>query len=772
MQIARLVLWSAALLAVGAAHAQPAQAPDGVNIRRVEILGLDTISEGFVRQVVKTRANQPLSRSQLTDDIRALLLTRKFLDARASAVLEDGEAVVTISLLEKPVIASVELRGNKRFTDEDLFKELSFAAGDVLDRYAVARGREQIERKYREAGYYYAQIELDENALRNERRVVYTITEGQRGKVRHIRIEGNRAFPTPQLRFKVKTPTYFPIFRAGAFDPEQAERDALELQSFYRAEGYLDARVGYQLEFENVERTDLTVVFVIDEGRRYYVKELDFVGNEVFSSERLRDALTIAPNDPLREELVRNAQRRLADLYGEIGYVDAQVRPETDFLEEPGLVRLRFVVEENKRSRFGRITIHGNTETQDRVIRRELRFYPTEDYNTVKTATAERRLRETGLFTKATITPQEDVNGFRDALVEVEEADAINLLVGVGVSTDSGLLGSFSITNRNFDLFDWPRTFGQFARGQSFRGAGQRLRLTAEPGAELSRFRIDFTEPYLLDRPLRLDTSFYLFQRGRGPYDEQRVGTTIALSRRFESGPLDGWAVEGAVRLEAVDISNVTPLAARDIQRDEGGSALTSVKGTIVRDTTDSRLLPSEGYRLSFSWEQAGALGGDFDFGRPAISYSTYRTLRTDVFERKTILAMRADAAWITPDAPVFERFYAGGFGSLRGFAFRGISPRRGIYDDVVGGDFLMLAGSELSFPLYAETIRGVTFIDMGTAEREMELKTWRVSVGFGLRIQVDFFGPVPIVLDFGIPIAASSRDDTQVFNFSVGASF
>lgn len=741
-------------------------------IRRVEIQGLETISEGFVRRIIKTRAGQDYLRRQVQGDVRELWRTRKFVNVFADAVVEDGQAVVTFRVREKPEILSVEIEGNKRFSDEQLFRELSFAAGSVFDRFEINRGLENLLQKYKEAGYYYAEVELDERALAAESRVIYRVTEGPRVRVREIRLVGARSYAEPRLRLKVRSQTYLWVFRKGALDEEQADRDALELQTFYRNEGFLDARVGYRLEFDEVDREDLTIVFVIEEGPRYVIQDFRFRGNSVFDEARIRTVLQLQPGDILRDETLRQDVRRIESLYGQIGYVDARIITSYDFLEEPGVVVLNFDVMENKRSRFGRITIRGNSRTKDEVVRRELRFYPGEDYDTMRAQRAERRLLDTALFNRATITPLEDVGGFREALVEVEEADTVNFLIGVGVSTDSGVLGSLTIDNRNFDLFDWPRTWGELFRGQAFRGDGQRLRFQAEPGTEVSRFRIDFTEPYLLDKPLRFDTSIYLFQRGRDSYDEERLGFIVSLGKRFEGGPLAGWAVEGALRIEGIDISNVNPLAANDIYDVRGNSTLTSVKGTIVRDTTDSRLVPTEGYRFSLGWEQVGALGGDYDFGKPFASFAWYKTVRTDVFDRKSVFATRADMAFIVGDAPVFERYYAGGFGTLRGFDFRGVSPRAGLFNDRIGGDFILLTGAEYSVPLYAKNVRGVAFIDMGTVEEDFEITSWRVAVGFGLRVHIQFFGPVPIVLDFGWPIAKDDQDSTRVFNFSFGASF
>ena len=191
-----------------------------------------------------------------------------------------------------------------------------------------------------------------------------------------------------------------------------------------------------------------------------------------------------------------------------------------------------------------------------------------------------------------------------------------------------------------------------------------------------------------------------------------------------------------------------------------------------MRDTTDSRFRPSEGYRISLGWEQVGALGGDYAFGKPSAEATWYKTLHTDALERKGILGVRGDVAYIVGEAPMFEKYYAGGFSSVRGFQFRGISPRNGIRDDPIGGEFLLLTGAEYSFPLYGRTIRGVTFLDMGTVSDGLSIATWRASVGFGIRVDVDFFGPVPMIFDFGFPIAQDEDDDTQIFNFSMGASF
>ncbi|MDX2199440.1 MAG: outer membrane protein assembly factor BamA [Phycisphaerae bacterium] len=764
-----LIGFAVALLLPAPATAAAQDELNGRLIRRMEFGGLERLGEDYVRRLLKTREGEALNLKQLQEDANELLRSRRFLTVQAIPTPIGDQVDVRFELREKPTVASLEITGNSAFTTEELQKELEFAQGGTLDEYLVTRGRDEILQKYRDAGYADVTVEFDRELVRNENRVVYTISEGIRVRVRAVEFEGNTAFPDGELRGKVSTQTYLWPFRTSAFDSEQAQRDAAELQRFYRSAGFLDAKVGYRAEKAPGDVEALQVFFDIEEGQRYRVGRVDLKGVSALGVEGVRSQIRTQSESTLDTTVLDADVKRIEDYYGESGYVDTRCSVETIFAKEPGVANVVFTIDEAPLVKFGRITIRGNERTKDEVIRRELKFVPGDTYNTALTRKAEKRLRELGLFNQATITPLPPEVGEREALVEVTEADAVNILFGVGVSTDNGLLGSVTLENRNFDLFDWPRTWEQFLRGQSFRGDGQRLSIRLEPGNELSRFRIDFTEPYLFDKQVRFDWSAYYFQREREGYQEDRLGMLVGLSRRFEEGLLAGWAIEGTLRLENVGVEDVDFLAPSDIREARGDSTLVGGRVGLVRDTTDSRLLPTEGYRFTISLEQ---VGGDYSYTRPSTSFTWYKTLHTDALERKSVLALRADASGIVGDAPVFDRFYAGGFGSIRGFNFRGVSPRKGVLDTPVGGDFVLLTGAEYSFPLYAETVRGVTFLDMGTVEEDYEITDWRASVGFGLRVNVDFFGPVPLVFDFGFPIAEAEDDDKQVFNFTFGASF
>jgi len=749
---------------------------EGRVIRELRIVGLKAIDESYVRNQMRTAAGQVFNLEQLQRDIGRLLRTGRFLDIRPETVLVDGRVDLTLHVIEKPEVAAIVFEGNREFKDKDLREVLTFAEGDPLDLYEVRSGREEIARLYREKGYAYVEVQIDEDALRNERRVVYRIIENQRVRVRKIRFVGNVSYSDAELAGQIETKSYLPLFRTGEFDPDRAERDATKLQEYYRERGFLDAEVGYEVAFQDVAREKLEVIFRISEGTRYTVREIRFRGNRVLSDDELLDLMMLRPGDPLVQSNLRADVRRIEAAYGARGYIYTRVVPSWVFAEQPGQVVLTITITESEQFQIGWIEVRGNKRTREKVVRRELRFYPEQVYDITKTREAEKRLKRTGLFTEATIEPiepEDGTPGVRDVLVSVQEnPQTSHFIAGVGASSDSGVVGNIVLENTNFDLSDWPRSWAEFFKGQAFRGAGQTFRIQLEPGTELNRFRIDFREPYLMDKPIGFGTSLYLFERGRDGYDENRLGGNVSFDKTFQEGVLAGWVGEIALRAEYVDVDDREAFAAEDIRDVEGGSYLSSVKFSLLHDTTDSRFNPSTGHRFYVSYEQAGAMGGDYYFGKLTSGYTRHWTVAIDEQDRRSVVSARVRAGQILGDAPVFERFYAGGIGSMRGFDFRGVSPRDGLRKNRIGGEFMVLTGAEYSFPLYGKALRGVFFADMGTVEENFGISSWRAAVGGGLRLTLDVLGTIPMEFDFAVPVSKDGDDDTRVFSFFIGLPF
>ncbi len=769
-------------LAVGiACQALPAQArqeplPDTIVEVRVEDNRIRSDEE--ILATIKTRVGQTYNLEVVRNDEKRLLASGKYDSVVVTKTVTDQGVIVTFKVRERPAIKQIRFTGNKALEDKELLAELSFGARSPLHLPLLRAGREAIEAKYKQEGYPFVEVKLDETEAVTNEVVAYTIVEGPRVRVRKIRVEGNDHFSTFWIKLQIGSSARFWPFISGDLDLQQVSLDVQAIRKLYVEEGFLEVQVGRLLEFSD-DKKDCTITFAINEGPRFRVNEVLFEGNSLYTDEQLAGRVSLSRGDFLLSEKVTQDLQAIQDAYGRLGYIEARATQRKQYLppdaalpewaadigspEQVALVNLVYEVRESDRYDVGRVIIRGNDLTHDRVIRRHIRLFPEQRLDTVAMDESRRRLQETTLFGEVVVKPIGNTPGYRDVLVQVEEGQTANFIIGVGVNTNTGLMGNITFRQRNFDLFGWPRPGKEWWKGRAWKGAGQQLTLHAAPGTEQSSFNISWYEPALFDQPYSLDVNAFLSTHGRESYDITRLGAIASLGHRFENR----WYGQLSVQTAWVEIDNLDFDADPDVVDVEGNHFMPSVKGMLVRDRTDSIWLPSKGDRLQFSYEQ---YVGDFNFGKAEASYKIYRTLYTDAIDRKHILGGRVGVSQIVGDAPVFERYYGGGIGSIRGFQYRGISPRSRVNpDDPIGGETMILAGLEYSYPILAEQIRGVVFLDTGTVDNDFSLSKYRASAGFGLRWNIPFFGPVPLSLDFGFPLAKEDEDDEQIFSFSLG---
>ncbi len=236
-----------------------------------------------------------------------------------------------------------------------------------------------------------------------------------------------------------------------------------------------------------------------------------------------------------------------------------------------------------------------------------------------------------------------------------------------------------------------------------------------------------------------------------------------------------------SLRYENVDLSNLDPTAPVDVFAVQGKSTVDSVGLFVGYSTLDSRFFPTRGERFKVGYEEIGWLGGDYDFHRATFEWSRYITVDEDFLGQKSVLSFKIDTGLnfgTHPDAPTFERFYAGGHRSFRGFDFRGVGPRGirndtgTLSDDPVGGDFMFLFGVEYNYPLVGDQIRGVFFIDTGTVNPNASMDNYRVSVGGGIRLKLPFTGQAPFAFDLSVPIVQEDTDEERLFSFDLALPF
>ena len=744
-------------------------------ITDIQVRGNQRVATDTIRDAIKTQVGDMFSTESVSEDVRAIRNLGFFLDVAAKVEgFADGYRLV-FDVVERPMLTLVRFDGNKRITTAKLEEATELKSGSYLDFYLLGVAEDRIRDLYAERGYQFAQVTKELTEAENQYTATFHITEGPRVRIKAVLFEGNSAYPDRKLRSLLQTKAYVFVFAKGVYDPSVLETDLLRVSQFYGENGYLDVAVDRELTYSE-DKSELTITITVQEGVRYQVAEVVLTGNEVVSGREIRGQLVLREGDYFTQAGHQDNMRRIARLYGPLGYwvgENFHLTPRLTYGAEPGRVTIEYRLEEGTPLYVDEVRIVNNYKTRDRVIRRDLTFQPGEILDETAVEASLDRLRARGFFeqVRLNLLPGSTPDS-RTVEVSVEEARTAFFSFGVGASSNSGFFGNISFTQRNFDWTRLPTDPDEFFKGTAFAGGGQQLSLQFQPGTEMSLLRLDFIEPSIFDQPYSLGLSGWLFERQREDYGENRQGASVSLGHRFTPE----LSVRGTLKAETVELTNVDPSTAPDILALEGTNDLISLRLGVAYDRRDNFWQPSRGYMLEAYFEQYGTfLGGDFDFWKSGVEGQYFRTLLVDRFDRKHILALtgQADFADSYDDTPVpiFERYFAGGAYSVRGFRYRAIGPHFG--DQPLGGEARVLAGAEYTFPLIGEYFRGLLFLDAGDiGPTAGELGTLRTAVGFGLRFSAPGLGPLPISLDFGVPLTKEDEDITHVFSFSIGANF
>ena len=747
----------------------------GWPIAQVQIVGNKPSDRALIMNQIRVMPGESYSRSQVAVDVRSIASLGRFVSVRAEVIpTRHHSVIIRYVVRERPIIHAVELAGNRHIRSSTLQKVILAHPGGAVDPFIFQTDIRAIRRLYHDRGYMFCRVRLDKKSL-VKGIVRYRITEGPRTYIEAVRFLNNNFYPTFYLHFKMRTKARWKLFwlipiQKGILSRRDLNADVAELRSLWMRKGYLDCRASYILKY-NSDLTRVVVQFVIHHGIRYRVRKIVVRGNHVFPTTALLKDITIKPGMYDNSKLILAAQKRIADKYGRAGYIYSRVTPTFAYSSHPGEVSIIFRITEGETFRVGQVIIRGNSQVQDHVVRRAVRLYPGKLYNTVAVRHSVSRIKDTGLFTHADITPVGHKPGTRHALVSLDQGRTGRFMVGAGVSSNAGLIGQISFEQRNFDITAFPHSPGEFFRGQAFKGNGQYFQILLEPGTVYQFYRVTFAEPYLWDSPYSFRNSAYYFTEGFNNYTLSRLGDRVTLGRRLTRR----LSVTLAFRAENVDVSNVTDVSPTDIVAPQilsqvGWHPLTSITPGIEYNSTNSSIFPTRGIIASLTMEQYGAMGGDYTFTKFDGMFTYFKTIYRDLFDRKTVFMWRNEVGFVPwGHSPFFERFYAGGIGSLRGFTYHGVSPRVGPLLDAIGGNFMVVSTEEVNFPIYGKILRGVVFLDAGDVERNVHLGIIRVDAGIGVRVVIPFLGSLPLGIDLAYPIQRGHQDHVQYISFAFG---
>ena len=778
------LLLALAALGMAAGRARADELPTGRTIKDIVPYDNKVRSTADILTKMLLKKGKAYDEQTATDDVARLLASGWFAANGVelkTGIGADGQVTVFVKVRElQTTVKEIIFQGNDHDSFDKLFELSRIRKGAPLNPALNRQAAAAITQKLREEGRYYATCTILEGEKPSDERVVFSIVEGPVVRIGKVGFRGNKIATDGRLHTVVNArgaALGFPTILTPKFQPGVLDVDRKQLLYYYHRLGYLDARIEPEVMPLADDLSTVSIVYHIVEGQTYDVRSIVFDGNKAFTDDRLKKVTAIKVGERYDESVVQADMNRITTLYGNGGH-RVLVEPGVfQVQDKTGQVDVHYrVLEPSARGpdRVGVIEIKGNTITQERVIRNQLNIFSGQVLEYPKLKQAEANLARLGIF-DAEDPPTIEVvqstfdSSTKDIVVKVKETRTGQVGFQVGVNSNAGLNGTFSLNQRNFDLSRYPgRDGGDFfddlLGGKAFRGGGQEFRIQATPGTQFQRYEMTWRDPYFRDTRFGLTESFYYADRAYNEYNENRFGLRSTVDYRFDDSPI--WRASGSARVEGVGVNNVPNFASDAIARDAGKHFQVGLRAGLTRDTRDSYLMPTSGSNFDIGFEQ---ILGDksFPIGSAEITkFWTVHQARDGGW--KGVLAARSQLSVTTTNAPVYERFFAGGFRSLRGFQFRGVGPFENTLN--TGGSFAFLNTIEYQIPLVAnEKLRFVTFVDHGTVDRNISLDNYRVSVGVGLRLQVAAFGPLPIALDFGFPVVKGRDDQKQIFSFYVG---
>jgi len=724
-----------------------------LEIKEVRIQGNKNVSTQKILLLLKSRPQTKYDKELLKDDIRRLGETGYFSDISYTEEEKGGEIFITINLKEKPVIEKITFNGNRKIKTKHLKKYIGIGKGEIFNEVKLMDGINEIKKTYEEKGFLWANITYETEQKKDKVFLNVNISENQKAYVGKIIFEENRHFSSSKLRKLMKVKQRKMPFLRGTFKPDTFKKDIKNIERFYQKNGFLDVK--FTEKSISFKKRRLTLKLVISEGKQYFLGEISFKGNLVFDEKNLRDVLPFKKNgEVFNEEKAEENLRNIKQLYFDKGYIKTivEVFPEQGSSEK--IINITYFINPGNVFYIEEIKIKGNTKTKDKVLRRELKLFPGDIFSGEKVTKSFNNLRDLNYFENINIYPEFTEEPDRaDLTVEVKEKEKTGILMfGGGYSSIDKIVGVVSLEQTNFDIKNPP----------GFTGGGQDLKLWVQIGSETTGYNLSFTEPYFLDKPIWLGVDLYSFDRDWDEYTEKKIGGDIRVGRRWEK-----FSLGFKIKSESVKLSDIT-IPDSSIQSQEGTHRKNSFTTTFNFINLDSRTFPEKGHKTTLEMEYAGGIfQGDIDFIKLILEEHLYYPIKKFTFHSKTyfgIIKKMGD----TDTIPIYEKFFGGGIGSVRGYEERSLGPKIGDY--FIGGNTIFAQNFELFYPIYKKILKGLIFFDIGNVwEKWGDFNDLKKGVGAGLRIQTPLFS-APIQLDYGIALDAETGEERG--RLHIGMSF
>lgn len=846
----------------------PLVAAQSFVISDIRVEGLQRISAGTVFAALPVKVGDTVDERSIRAATRSLFSTGNFDDIRIG---QDGNVLVVV-VTERPSISEINIEGNKAIETEALLEGLKGAGlsvGQVFQRSTLEGMQLELQRQYVLQGRYDAAIETEViPEPRNRVTVNIDVDEGTVAAIKHINVVGNEVFSDSELQdeFELRTTGWLSFFtNDDKYSREKLTGDLETLTSYYMDRGYLEFRIDSTQVSVSPNKKEVFITANITEGEKFTVSSVDLSGDLVLPEADLRRFLLISEGQVFSQIMVTNTEEYLTRRLGDEGYNFAKVTgiPEVD--AEDNTVAMKFFVDPGKRTYVRRISFKGNLKTADDVLRREMRQMESAPASAAAIEQSRVRLQRLGYFSSATVeTP--GVAGHDDLIdVEytVEEQSSGSIGASIGFAQDAGVILGLNLQQDNF------------------MGTGKRIGIGANSSRFQDFYNFSYTNPYYTEDGV--SRGFNVFYRktdldevnvanystntlgaalnfGYPIKETERLGFSFGVaSTDINTGQFAVQEIEASPRLQdGVNWFQSTALGNNVYSAPEEIRPISELPASFQTIPANQGFLDENGndflnYTMTASWTQSTLNRGrmatrgasqtvalevsapfsDLEFYK--ITYAGEIYFPVPVLESWT-LRLRTELGFgggygDTTELPFYQNFFAGGFGSVRGYEANTLGPRSTPADvyavaqpvtaidengnpteigsefayiaaqnadgeekllfnrvdndvDPFGGDVLIEGSAELLFPLPfikdQSQIRTGFFVDVGNvfdtdcgstqaACHDVDFGELRYSVGVGLT-WITGFGPMSFSL--AKPLNSGEFDDEEIFQFTLGRGF
>ncbi|HHF7115558.1 TPA: outer membrane protein assembly factor BamA [Haemophilus influenzae] len=767
---------------------------------------VDGVQGDLEQQILATlpvRAGQRVTDNDVTNIVHSLFVSGRFDNVKA----RQEDDVLVISVVAKPIIADVKIKGNSVIPTDALKQNLDangFKVGDILIREKLNEFAKSVKEHYASVGRYNATVEPIVNTLPNNRaEILIQINEDDKAKLASLTFKGNESVSssTLQEQMELQPDSWWKLW-GNKFEGAQFEKDLQAIRDYYLNNGYAKAQITKTDVQLNDEKTKVNVTIDVNEGLQYDLRSARIVGNVGGMSAELEPLLSaLHLNDTFRRSDIADVENAIKAKLGERGYGNTTVNSVPDFDDANKTLAITFVVDAGRRLTVHQLRFEGNTVSADSTLRQEMRQQEGTWYNSQLVELGKIRLDRTGFFetVENRIDPINGSNDEVDVVYKVKERNTGSINFGIGYGTESGISYQASVKQDNF------------------LGTGAAVSIAGTKNDYGTSVNLGYTEPYFTKDGVSLGGNVF-FEN----YDNSKSDTSSNYKRTtYGSNVTLGFPVNenNSYYVGLGHTYNKISNFALEYNRNLYIQSM-KFKGNGIK-TND--------FDFSFGWNYNSLNRGYFPTkgvkaslgGRVTIpgSDNKYYKLSADVQgfypldrDHLWVVSAKASAGYANgfgnKRLPFYQTYTAGGIGSLRGFAYGSIGPNaiyaehgngngnfKKISSDVIGGNAIATASAELIVPTpfvsdkSQNTVRTSLFVDAASVwntkwksdKNGLESNVLkdlpdygkssriRASTGVGFQWQ----SPIgPLVFSYAKPIKKYENDDVEQFQFSIGGSF